>query len=108
MMRSVLMIVILGVYASVSPPVVFAQPERAEIVPQDVRQPAGLARDVCPAVILQDSSMELLAQGDCCSNAGGFCGCTQGTVRCCNGTIAPSPCSCRSVGPWSVTSGSSD
>ena len=107
MMRSVLMIVILGVYASVSPPLVLAQPERAGIVPQDVRDPAGRAGDVCPPV-LQASSMELLAQGGCCSNDGGFCGCTQGKVRCCNGTIAPSPCSCRSVGPWSATSGSSD
>jgi len=106
MMRSVFTIAILVVYASIAPPLVLAQPERAEPVSQDIRDSAGLRGDVCPPVMLEASSTDLLAQGSCCSNDGGFCGCTQGKVRCCNGTITS--CSCHSVGPWSVTSGSSD
>jgi len=54
---------------------------------------AGSAMDDCqsPAVAWPDSA---LAQKSCCSGAGGFCGCSGGKVRCCNGDIAAS-CACR-------------
>jgi hypothetical protein len=34
------------------------------------------------------------AQRHCCGNAGGFCGCARGKVRCCNGQVAAG-CACR-------------
>ena len=101
MISSVFVLVIMAVFASVFPPSVFAQPQRTEVVEQ-------VSGEACQPTMLRISAVEPLAQGGCCSNAGGFCGCSQGKVRCCNGTIAIGQCSCRSDGPWSVTSGPSD
>ena len=104
MMSSVLILVMLAVFTSVSPPLVFAQSEPTEVIGQDMLDSAGPLGDACRSAMLEASIMGLLAQGECCSNAGGFCGCSERKVRCCNGTTPPS-CVCRSDGQWSLMSG---
>src|SRR2546421_287657 len=101
MMSSVSILGILAVFASVSPPLVFAESDRTQVVAQDMRDLTG----PCRSAMREASTMELLAQGECCSDAGGFCGCSRGKVRCCNGTTPPSCASCRSDGQWSLMPG---
>ncbi len=73
---------------------------------EPVAPPAPVDAATVQAPVIAGSSMEecqssasaaqdtTLAQASCCSGKGGFCGCSGGKVRCCNGGEA-AQCPCR-------------
>jgi hypothetical protein len=87
------LLAVLTLVASPSQSAPVAPPDRADAATVQAPVIAGSAVEGCrsPAPAAQDGTM---AQKSCCSGAGGFCGCTGGKARCCNGDIAPS-CACR-------------
>lgn len=52
----------------------------------------------CMELNEQGLSPEELAQRGCCSWHKGVCGCSNGRVRCCDGTLSPS-CTCATDSP---------
>ncbi len=48
---------------------------------------------VTSSIITNSTPREMLAKSGCCSHHSGVCGCKDGRVVCCDGTLSPS-CKC--------------
>ena len=92
MSRSIASLVLVTAFVTLPHVAASAPPERSALprVEAEAADPSALA---CPVVAAADPDAPP-AQKGCCSGAGGFCGCSGGKMRCCNGDIAPS-CACR-------------
>ncbi len=52
----------------------------------------------CEQRVNSDATKEMIARSGCCSHHQGVCGCSGGTIVCCDGTYSPS-CRCRKDEP---------
>jgi hypothetical protein len=93
MWRSVPFLAILTLLVSVPAMAPGAEPPRVVVATDQASATADSPVEGCQspgAANMEDT----LVQRSCCSGAGGFCGCSGGKMRCCNGDIAPA-CACR-------------
>jgi hypothetical protein len=69
-------------------------------VPAITVEPLAVLATTSAASSCASSDGRMLAQGGCCQGRGGVCGCSNRTLKCCNGTTATgTDCSCRASDP---------
>lgn len=56
----------------------------------------------CESLAAAGATKQIMAQSGCCSHHGGVCGCTGGSVTCCDGAFSPS-CGCSKEEPVHIT-----